>query len=166
MKPLVCIVGKSGTGKTTLIEKLIIELKKRNYKVGCIKHDVHNFDMDKEGKDTYRMAQAGANQVLISNASKLAFLKNLERALTLDEINETFFSDVDIILVEGYKSSDEKKIEIFRKGTHNKRLCKDNEMIALVSDKNFNVPCPIFGLEDITEITEFIETVFSLKPKH
>lgn len=166
MKPLVCIVGKSGAGKTTLIEKLIIELKKRNYSVGCVKHDVHSFEMDKEGKDTYRMTRAGADQVLISNAYRLALLKNLERALTLDEINETFYNDVDIILVEGYKHSDKKKIEVFRKDVQSSRLCNDDEIIALVSDKNFSVPHPIFGLDDIKEIADFIESIFSLQPTH
>ena len=72
MIPIVSIVGKSGAGKTTLIEKMIPELKKRGYRVATIKHDVHGFDIDHEGKDSWRHKKAGAHATIISSPWKVA----------------------------------------------------------------------------------------------
>src|SRR6056297_805103 len=112
--PVVSIVaGQSGTGKTTLIEGLVPYLKERAYRVGVLKHDVHRFEIDKKGKDSYRFSEAGADTVVVSSAEKVAMIKQLEREMSLDEILD-LFSDVDIILIEGYKNNAFSKIEVFR----------------------------------------------------
>ena len=100
--PIISIVGKSNSGKTTLIEKIIPLLKDRGYRVGTIKHDVHGFEIDHEGKDTYRHFQAGTDTVLIASSKdkKLALIKKVNESLSLDELTETFFPDIDIIITE------------------------------------------------------------------
>lgn len=100
--PIVAVVGKSDAGKTTFLEKLIKALKKRNIKVGTVKHDVHGFDIDKPGKDTWRHAQAGADAVIISSPSKVAVIKKLEEEMGLDMVAE-LINDMDIVLTEGYR---------------------------------------------------------------
>jgi len=91
MIPIILIVGKSNSGKTTLIEKLVPELKRRGLKVGTIKHDVHGFELDQEGKDTWRHAQAGVDTVVISSPQKAACIKKVDVELTLDELICQFF---------------------------------------------------------------------------
>ncbi|HEX3015676.1 MAG TPA: molybdopterin-guanine dinucleotide biosynthesis protein B, partial [Desulfobacteria bacterium] len=86
MTPVISIVGKSNVGKTTLIEKLIAELKRRGFKVATVKHDVHGFEIDIPGKDTWRHAQAGADVVVISSPQKLAMINRVEQELELDQI--------------------------------------------------------------------------------
>ena len=71
----VSFVAKSGTGKTTLLEKVIARLKERGYRVGAIKHDTHRFDIDRPGKDSHRLTSAGADTMLISSPEKLALVK-------------------------------------------------------------------------------------------
>lgn len=164
MVPVISIVGKSDSGKTTLIEKLIPILKIRGYRVGTIKHDVHGFEMDREGKDTYRHFHSGADGVLISSPKKMAFIKRVESAPSLDELVEHFYSDMDIVLTEGFKRLDKPKIEIFRSAVHSEPLCTaaDNR-IALASDVDVKVDCPRFDIDDVESIADFIETRF-LKP--
>ena len=86
MIPIVSIVGKSDAGKTTLLEKLIPELKRRGYRVATIKHDAHQFEIDHPGKDSYRHFHAGADWTIIGSPAKLALVRRLERELSLDEI--------------------------------------------------------------------------------
>jgi molybdopterin-guanine dinucleotide biosynthesis protein B len=159
--PIVSIVGKSDSGKTTLIEKIVPLLKQRGYAVGTVKHDVHGFEMDREGKDTYRHFHAGADGVLISSPKKMALIKRVEEMPPLDEIVNRFHPDMDIVITEGFKRLDKPKIEVFRSGTHAQPLCTaaDNR-IALVSDIPLDVDCPRFDIDDVEAIADFIEERF------
>ncbi len=164
MVPVVSIVGKSDSGKTTLIEKLIPLLKKKGYRVASIKHDVHGFEMDREGKDTYRHFHCGADAVLISSPKKMALIQRVEEALSLDELVERFYPDMDIVITEGFKSLDKPKVEVFRSAIRSQPLCTaaDNR-IALASDTPLEVDCPRFDINDAEAIADFIEQRF-LKP--
>jgi len=162
--PIVSIVGKSDSGKTTLIEKLVPELTRRGYRVATVKHDTHGFEVDREGKDSWRHKQAGAHTVVISSPKKVALIRDVEKDLTLEEIRGKLVQDVDLILSEGYKKDVQPKIEIFRKEKHQELLCtKEDNLIAIVSDKTFNIGVPCFDLEDMAGLASFIETEFLKK---
>jgi molybdopterin-guanine dinucleotide biosynthesis protein B len=111
--PHLAFVGFSGSGKTTLVSQVIMQLKRKGYRLGVLKHDAHNFQMDVEGKDTYRYSDAGADLVAISSTAKLNILEQLPNPLALDEILQRF-SGVDLILIEGYKQANTPKILVAR----------------------------------------------------
>jgi molybdopterin-guanine dinucleotide biosynthesis protein B len=158
MIPIISIVGKSDSGKTTLIEKLVPELTRRGYRIATVKHDVHGFEVDREGKDSWRHKQAGAHTVVISSPKKVALIRDVEKDLTLEEIREKLIQDVDLILSEGYKKDVQPKIEIFRKEKHKELLCtKEDNLVAIVSDKKFRVGVSCFFLDDIRGVADFIE---------
>ena len=113
MPNIISIVGKSNSGKTTLIEKLVPVLSKKGYKVATIKHDAHSFEIDKEGKDTYRHKKAGAKAVIISSSEKVALIKDVYKEADLDDLTMLLPDDIDIILTEGYKRSNMPKIEVW-----------------------------------------------------
>lgn len=159
--PIVAVVGKSNAGKTTYLEKLIKELKSRNIKVGTIKHDVHGFDIDKPGKDTWRHAQAGADAVIISSPSKVAVIKSMEHEMSLDQAAE-FILDMDIILTEGYKRSAKPKIEINRMAHSSELLCTPDELIALVSDADWKIDAPVFDLDDAAGVADLLQRKYNL----
>jgi molybdopterin-guanine dinucleotide biosynthesis protein B len=166
MVPIVSIVGKSGIGKTTLIEKLLSDLTRRGYRIATVKHDVHGFEVDQEGKDSWRHKKAGAHTVVISSPQKIALIRDVERDLTLEEIREKFIQDVDLILSEGYKKDVQPKIEVFRKGKYKELLCtKTDHLIAIVSDQAFEVGVPCFFLDDIKGVADLIEKTFLADPK-
>ena len=158
MIPIISIVGKSDSGKTTLIEKLVPELTRRGYRIATVKHDVHGFEVDREGKDSWRHKQAGAHTVVISSPEKVALIRDVEKDLTLEEIREKLIQDVDLILSEGYKKDVQPKIEIFRKEKHKELLCtKEDNLIGIVSDKKFRVGVSCFFLDDVRGVADFIE---------
>jgi molybdopterin-guanine dinucleotide biosynthesis protein B len=161
MIPIVSIVGKSDSGKTTLIEKLVPELTRRGHRVATVKHDVHGFEVDREGKDSWRHKKAGAHTVVISSPEKVALIRDVERDLSLGEIRDKLIRDVDLILSEGYKRDVQPKIEIFRKEKHQELLCaKEDNLIAIVTDQTFNIGVPCFDLEDMKGLSSFIEKEF------
>ncbi len=163
--PIISIVGKSDSGKTTLIEKLVPELTRRGYRVATVKHDIHGFEVDREGKDSWRHKQAGAHSVVISSPTKAALIRDVESDMNLEEIREKLIRDVDLILSEGYKKDVQPKIEIFRKEKHKKLLCtKKDNLVAIVSNRKFRVGVPCFDLEDPKKLADFIEKEF-LKSK-
>jgi molybdopterin-guanine dinucleotide biosynthesis protein B len=165
MIPILSIVGKSDSGKTTLIEKLVPELTRRGYRVATVKHDVHGFEVDREGKDSWRHKKAGAHTVVISSPHKVALIRDVEKDLALDEIRDKLIQDVDLILSEGYKKDVQPKIEIFRKEKHKELLCtREDNLIAVVSDQTFNIGVPCFDLGDMKGLSNFIEKEF-LKSK-
>ena len=161
MIPIISIVGKSDSGKTTLIEKLLPELTGRGIRVATVKHDVHGFEVDREGKDSWRHKQAGAHTVVISSPQKAALIRDVEKDLTLEEIREKLIQDVDLILSEGYKKDVQPKIEVFRKEKHQELLCtKEDHLVAIVSDRTFDIDVPCFGLDDMKGIADFIKEAF------
>lgn len=117
MLPIISIVGRSGAGKTTLIEKLVPELTRRGYRVGTVKHDAHSFDIDHPGKDSYRHFQSGSMATVISSPAKVAMVRKVSRELRLGEIVHRYLADVDLVLVEGYKQESGLKIELVRAET-------------------------------------------------
>jgi molybdopterin-guanine dinucleotide biosynthesis protein B len=159
--PIISIVGKSDSGKTTLIEKLVPELTRRGYRVATVKHDVHGFEVDQEGKDSWRHKKAGAHTVVISSPNKVALIRDVEKDLTLDEIRDRLIQDVDLILSEGYKKDIQPKIEIFRKEKHKELLCaKEDHLVAIASNQKFDIGVPCFGLEDMKGLADFVEKEF------
>ncbi len=155
MIPIVSVVGKSGVGKTTFLEKLIVELKRRGHRVATIKHDVHGFEIDRPGKDSWRLAQAGSDSVVIASPCKLALIKRLEGEMSLSEI-ALLLTDIDIILTEGYKRGDAPKIEVSRRARGGELLCKPDELVAIVSDQPFDLGVRQFGLDDAAGIADLL----------
>lgn len=155
MIPVISLVGKSDCGKTTYLEKLISEMKRRGFKVATVKHDVHGFDIDKPGKDTWRHAQAGADIVCISSPQKMAMIKKVEQELLLDEVIE-YIDGVDIIFTEGYKRESKQRIEVFRKAVSESPLCSKEELLAMASDVKVYEDVPHFSLEDATDMADFL----------
>ena len=156
MPAILSIVGKSGSGKTTLIEKLLPELKNRGYRVGTIKHAAHEVDMDRKGKDSWRHRKAGADTVLVVSPRTVAMVKNALNQSQLDL--DKYFDDVDLVLTEGFKSGDKPKIEIFRTAAHRELLCQDDpHLVAVVTDAAIQPVVPLFGLDDVIALADFIE---------
>ena len=156
MPQIICIVGRSQSGKTTLIEKLIPVLKSRGYRIGTIKHSHHVFDFDKSGKDSWRHKDAGAETVIIASPGKIAMVKNDHQG-TLDSLQD-YFRDMDLLITEGYKGAHKPKIEVVRAARHSDAILKDDPfLIAVVSDADLNLNLPVFGLEKIDELADFIE---------
>jgi molybdopterin-guanine dinucleotide biosynthesis protein B len=156
MLPIISVVGTSKTGKTTLIEKLIPELKKRGYRIGTIKHTHHDFDMDKKGKDSWRHKAAGADTVIVASREKIVMIKD-ENSAGLELLGK-YFDDVDLVITEGFKKENRPKIEIYRSHKNNLPLCQnDKTVIALVTDTDIRVNVPVFGLEEIKSLADLIE---------
>ena len=139
--PIITFVGKSGTGKTTLLEQLIPMLKGRGLRLAVLKHDAHHFEMDKPGKDTYRFTAAGADVVTISNAEKFAMIEQPPEELSLRDIISRL-PQVDLVLTEGYKKSRYPKIEIHRAELHRPLLADPNELLAILTDEPVDSPAP------------------------
>jgi len=161
--PVVSIISKKNSGKTTLLVKLIPELKKRGYTVGTLKHDVHGFDIDHEGKDTWKHKQAGSDVVVISCPWKVSLIKDVAKELSIDELVDNFFMDADIVITEGYKQASKPKIELFRKGAHDAPLYTSSEgssLIAMISDIDVDIDVPVLHIDDITGIADFIINTF------
>ena len=161
---IVSIVGKSGSGKTTLLEKLIPELIGLGLKVGTIKHDVHGFEIDHPGKDSWRHKKAGSVITIISSPQRIGMVMDVDHDHTLDEL-ALFFSGVDLILSEGYKGENKPKIEVFRREAHAKPLClNDSNLIALMTNSDVDLGVPRFALDDIEGLAHFLARHFRLQP--
>jgi len=155
--PIVCFVGRSGVGKTTVIESVVSELKRRGLRVGVIKHDAHDFEMDRPGKDTWRFSQAGADAVAISSPRKVALIERVEREWPLDEVVALLRQRVDIVLAEGYKRDTTKpKVEVSRAEVGGPLLCSDEELWAVVSDWAPPTKAPRFDLSQAGELVDFL----------
>ena len=153
---LVAIVGKSDSGKTTLIEKVVPELVKLGLRVGTVKHDAHSFEIDHPGKDSWRHGQAGAHAYAIASPERLAFITKLDGEMPLADIARRFFAGFDIVVAEGYKRTAPHRIELFRVGAgHADPLCGPGEAIALVTDAELHHE-HAFGLEDGAGLARFL----------
>ncbi len=160
MVPVVCIIGKSGVGKTTVMEKLVLELKRRGYRVATLKHNVHGYDIDHEGKDTWRYARVGSDAVAISSSQKVAIIRKVDHDHNLAELQRFIGLDFDIILAEGFKQEKAPKIEVHRRELGPDLLCTKEELLAVATDEKLEVDIPQYALEDARGMVDLIEKRF------
>jgi molybdopterin-guanine dinucleotide biosynthesis protein B len=157
MPAVVAIIGKKNCGKTTLIERLIPELIDLGCRIGTIKHHHGDISMDQPGKDTWRHKQAGAHAVLLSSPSGLGFIRDTPGEIPVKDLVDQYFSDVDLVLTEGYKKEAIPKVEIFRSTIHAEPLPDPGEnLIAIMSDVEVTRATPRFTLEETRPLAEFL----------
>ena len=167
MTPIISIVGYSDAGKTTLLEKLVPELKKKGYCVGTIKNSHHELNFDKKGKDSWRHFESGADAVVMASVDKTVMIRRREAKddNSHDQLLflENYLTDMDVIIAEGYKNAGFPKIEVFRSQVHDVPICLNDETLAaIVTDADLNISVPVFGLEEATRLADFIEQKFLL----
>lgn len=143
--PVYSVTAYSGTGKTTLLEKLIPELKKHGLRVAVLKHDAHDFEIDKEGKDSRRMTDAGADISAVTSASKTAIIET--GYIPAEEIIAGF-KKVDIVLTEGYKHEAWPKIALFRKEAGEPLSVEPGECFAIMTDTPIETDRPCLDIND------------------
>lgn len=154
--PVIGFSAYSGTGKTTLIEQIVQALKYQGYRVAVVKHDAHSFEIDREGKDSWRFSHAGADITIINSREKTAMIEQRERSFS--QVLEMVHG-VDLILVEGYKQETIPRIGICRKATEKGLPHPAGQYIAVVTDDASLIAdgIPVFSLEDVQAITTFIK---------
>jgi molybdopterin-guanine dinucleotide biosynthesis protein MobB len=158
MIPILSIVGRSNTGKTTLIEKMIPELMRRGYRVATIKHNVHGFDIDHEGKDSWRHKKAGAQTTVIASPHQVAVVEDVERDLELEALRDHYIRNVDIVISEGFKINPHPKIEVIRSILRHEPLCtKDDNLIAVASDRPLDRGVPCLDISDVAGLVNLVE---------
>lgn len=157
VRPYIAAVsGVKNAGKTTFLEKLIPELKKRGYRTAVIKHDGHEFEGDTEGTDTFRLRHAGAYGTCIFSGTKWMAVK--EQPDTGPEILAELFPEADVILLEGMKDSLYPKFEIVRKENSRECVCDPSAMLALVTDTDIKIGgIPSVGMEDIGKCADILQ---------
>lgn len=160
--PVIGFAAYSGTGKTTLITEIIAILSRRNLRVGTVKHAHHNFDIDHPGKDSYRLREAGASQVLIGSSRRWALMVEYEdkgnRPLEF-HLQQLDADNLDLVLVEGFKVGQIPKIEVHRPSLGNPPLFRqDDHIIAVATDEPQRVDTrlPVFNLARPEAIADFI----------
>ncbi len=159
LPPIVSFVGHSGAGKTTILEKVIAVMAQDGINVAIIKHDVHGFEMDTPGKDSWRYKKAGAVATVISCADRVGIVMDADHDHQPVEL-APLFSFADLILTEGYKHGPHPKIEVFRPaatGDARPVCAEDPALIAVISDDVIQLNVPVFGTRDTGAIATFLE---------
>ena len=162
MPAIIAFVGHSESGKTTLIEKLIKELKSRGYRVATMKHAGRESSLDEPGKDSWRHIQAGSEATILQTQDKAMLIKPIAQDTQIQEVARLFGEDPDIILADGFKGSDVPKIEVHRLET-GPLLTDVRKLIAIATDESLDTKTRQFNLEDVKGIADFLETGF-IKP--
>ncbi|MFT8316081.1 MAG: molybdopterin-guanine dinucleotide biosynthesis protein B [Clostridium sp.] len=161
-KVISIISAKSDMGKTTLIEGLIRIFKSKGYRLGVLKYDVKKFEIDKEGKDSYRFTEAGADTMIIASAKKLAMIERFKEEESIESVIDRFKS-MDLIIIEGFKSNGYPQIEVHRKGREAELLINSSEfdssnIIAVATDERLeDIKLPQLDLNDVEKVACFIE---------
>ena len=163
MPPIISIVGKSKSGKTTFIEKLINELKSRGYRIATIKHTPDGMNIDQPDKDSWRHIQAGSEATIISSSDNIVLIKPVTPKITIDEIAHHLGEDYDIIIAEGFKQGDAPKIEVHRREV-GPPLSDIKKLTAIITDEPLETKARQLSLEDIKGLADLLENGF-IKPQ-
>ncbi len=151
---IISIAGKKNTGKTTLINDLIPKLKERGHTVGTLKYNIRKFDIDHEGKDTYKYFHSGADAITLTSHDMLAVVKKLPNPLKLNEIIETYLNNIEIALIEGYRENDYPTIRIT--DSQDPKTAKEHSGNELLLVKE-NLKTRRYSVKDINKAVDFIE---------
>jgi molybdopterin-guanine dinucleotide biosynthesis protein B len=163
MPLIISIVGYSNSGKTRLLEKMIPILKAKGYSVGIIKHTGHDYSLDQPGTDTYKFGQAGADGVVLVGSGQIGFLGKRDETdgLTLNRIEQSFFSDRDIVLTEGFKKGDKPKIAVLTKGQEEQLLKEiEGSILATVGESPVRSDLPHYKADDSEGLVQMLEDRF------
>ena len=163
MPPVISIIGKSNSGKTTLIEKLVKELKSRGYRVATVKHTPQGANFDELGKDSWRHINAGSAATSICSPDKIMFIKPTTGEATLEEVARFIGEDYDIIIAEGFKQGDAPKVAVHRK-VIGPPLQNIKKLTAIVTDEPLEARVRQFTPEDTSGLANLIEEGF-IKPQ-
>lgn len=162
--PILSFVGRSNSGKTTLIERVIPELVRAGYKVATVKHAGHGFDLDTEGKDSWRHKRAGASSVLVLSKGSIAMFADVSDQMNAEEVRDRFLDPTyDLVIAEGWKYEGYPKIVIVREQFGEIPVSTEG-LLAVVTDKPTDLSVPRFGLDDVAGVAAFIMKQFPLSP--
>ena len=158
--PILCFVGRSNSGKTTLIERLIPELVLAGYRVATVKHTGHGFDLDTEGKDSWRHKRAGASTVMVLSKGSLAMFSDVSDEIKVEELRDRFLDrSIDLIIAEGWKSEGYPKVVVLRDELGEVPLSLEG-LLAVVSNKPVPLPVPCIDPDDIKGLSDLIVAHF------
>lgn len=154
--PILCFAGRSNSGKTTLIERVIPALTRAGYRVATVKHAGHGFELDTEGKDSWRHKQAGASTVIVLSKGSMAMFADVSEEMKIEEVRDRFLdSQIDLIIAEGWKSEGYPKIAVVQEELSELNTSLDG-LLAIVSMKPITAPVPCFDRDDIEGIAALI----------
>ena len=159
---ILAVSGVKNSGKTTVITKLLPELKKCGLQVAVIKHDGHDFEADVPGTDSWKYAQAGADGTCVFSAKKYMVVKYAP-APSVEELIGAF-PEADVILLEGFKYSEYPKIEVIRKGNSSESVCDPKNLLGIVTDltkaeldvNGEMLDIPLLGLEETERLVDYL----------
>lgn len=169
--PNFSFIGKSNSGKTTLLERVVGELSGRGYRIATAKHHLHPIELDIPGKDSWRHAQAGAVLTMIASPTKFSVLHHIEGEPSYDDlIANAKLANCDILITEGYKHVATERIELVREARKNEPVSSPKDLVALVTDRDdlrevYEKSVPVFGLDDINKLSDFIVARYGLELK-
>lgn len=164
--PILSFVGRSNSGKTTLIERIIPQLVRNGYKISTVKHAGHGFDLDTEGKDSWRHKQAGAGSVIVVSKSSLAMFADVPEHMNVEEVRDRFVdSSYDLIIAEGWRSEGYPKIVVVRDQVGEVPISTEG-LLAVVSNKPVEVQVPVFDPDDIPAVATLIMRHFPLRTRN
>lgn len=161
--PILCFVGRSNSGKTTLIERLIPELTRAGYRLATVKHAGHGFDLDTQGKDSWRHKRAGADTVIVLSKGSLAMFADVPDELPIETVRERFVNGhIDLIIAEGWKSEGFPKVVIVRENLNEVNVSLEN-LLAVASEKKVECTVPWFDRDDVVGLAQLIMHHFPLR---
>lgn len=154
--PVISVVGRSNSGKTTVLEGLIAELTRRGLRVGVLKHAGHGFEMDREGTDTWRHRRAGAAAVGIMSDDGVAVIRALEGELPLAEAAALLGRDLDVVLTEGFRQAPTRKLEVIRADLGGDVQTPPQQLLAVVADGAVETGAPVIAFEDASGLADVV----------
>ena len=154
--PIFRFVGPSGSGKTTLLERVVGELKRRGLRVAVAKDTHHDVELDQPGKDTWRLARAGAEQVVLATDARLTLFQRRSRRPTLAEIAALVAPQADILLAEGFRDSVEPAVLVWRSALGRDGVAGTDPVVAIVADAPTGLGAPEFELDQVKPLVELL----------
>lgn len=156
MLPVVSFVGNSGAGKTTILEKVVSELKGRGYRVAVIKHVHHDFQIDHPGKDSWRFTQAGSDSVVIASPRKIALVEQRTAEPPVDDLIAMVEGRADIVLTEGFRGSGKPQVLVMRGAQAAQSAQGEIGPLAIVSDQPVDARVPRFDFDEAPRLTDYL----------
>jgi molybdopterin-guanine dinucleotide biosynthesis protein B len=157
MPPVVCVVGRDGSGKTRIIESIAREMKARGYRVATVAHSVEGPALSSITKDAERYASAGSDAIVVGSPDAVTCVRRVAEETSLDELIWTVGEEYDLVLVEGFRECGFPKIEVHRAAAGGGLICRKDELLTLASDTPFDIDVPHIDLDDAAGLADLIE---------